>query len=309
MYGRFQHVAMRASEAASFLRPEILGIPVTQWKRFLADPILKRYRLVLERLRRYKKHTLGKREEELLAMQGEMAEAAGHAFRQLHDADLKFGFVKDEKGRQVELGNATLAQFLISPKRSVRKNAFYQYYAQFSAHENTLAATLGGSIQKDVYHARSRGYENCLRAALFPDNVPQAVYDGLIAAVRENLPSVHRYYDVRRRKMKLREIHHYDTYVPILSEEQTRHSWNQATRLVLDSLAPLGDEYVEVLGRGLRGRWCDRYPNEGKQSGAFSCGSFDGDPYILMNYKPDVLDDVFYADARSRALHAFLFVC
>ena len=306
MYGRFQHVAMRASEAASFLRPEILGIPVTQWKRFLADPILKQYRLVLERLRRYKKHTLGKREEELLAMQGEMAEAAGHAFRQLHDADLKFGFVKDEKGRQVELGNATLAQFLTSPKRSVRKSAFHQYYAQFSAHENTLAATLGGSIQKDVYHARSRGYENCLRAALFPDNVPQAVYDGLIAAVRENLPSVHRYYDVRRRKMKLREIHHYDTYVPILSEEQTRHSWNQATRLVLDSLVPLGDEYVEVLEKGLRGRWCDRYPNEGKQSGAFSCGSFDGDPYILMNYKPEVLDDVFtLTHEAGHSMHSY----
>ena len=128
MYGRFQHVATRASEAASFLRPEILGIPITQWKRFLGNPILRPYRLVLERLRRYKKHTLGKREEELLAMPGEMAEAAGHAFRQLHDADLKFGFVKDEQGRQVELGNATLSQFLASPKRRVGRTAFHRYY-------------------------------------------------------------------------------------------------------------------------------------------------------------------------------------
>ena len=306
MYGRFHHVATRANEASSFLRPEILSLSAARLKQFLNDPALSPYRLVLERLRRYKKHTLGKREEALLAMQGEMSEASGQTFRQLHDADMKFGLVKDEKGRDVELGNATLAQFLTSSKRSVRKTAFHRYYEQFAAHENTLAATLSGSIQKDVYYARARGYESCLQAAMFPDNVPQGVYDRLIGAVRANLPSVHQYYDVRRRKMKLRSIHHYDTYVPILVEKKTRHSWNKATKLVLESLEPLGKEYVDVLGNGLRGRWCDRYPNEGKQSGAFSCGSFDGDPYILMNYKPDVLEDVFtLTHEAGHSMHSF----
>jgi oligoendopeptidase F len=132
-----------------------------------------------------------------------------------------------------------------------------------------------------------------LHAALFPDNVPVDVYNNLIAAVRDALPTVHHYLDVRRRKMGLKDLHHYDTYVPILSDLEKHHTWDQAVDVVLQSLAPLGSEYLGVLDEGLRGRWADRYPNRGKQSGAFSCGTFDGDPYILMNYKPEVLNDVF----------------
>jgi oligoendopeptidase F len=123
--------------------------------------------------------------------------------------------------------------------------------------------------------------------------VPVSVYDNLIAAVRKHLPAVHRYFDMRRRKMKLEDIHHYDTYVPILADRQTHHTWDQAVEVVIASLRPLGADYCSVLESGLRGRWCDRYPNQGKRSGAFSSGAYDGDPYILMNYKPSVLNDVF----------------
>jgi len=195
---------------------------------------------------------------------------------------------------------------MISPKRSVRKTAFHQYYEQFTGHENTLAATLSGSMQKDVYYARARGYDSALASALYPDNVPQSVYDSLIASVRNNLPAVHHYYDVRRRKMKLRDIHHYDTYVPILSELSVKQTWKQAVKIVIKSLALLGSEYCEVLEKGLSGRWSDRYPNQGKQSGAFSCGTYDGDPYILMNYKPEVFDDVFtLTHEAGHSMHSY----
>ena len=305
MLARFHNLATRAAHAASFIRPEILAIPATRIKELVQARELRKYRLVIERLRRFKPHTLGKKEEELIAMQGEMAGVASKAFRQLHDADLKFGLVKNEKGQRVELGNSTFSQLLISPKRSVRRSAFQQYYAQYAAHENTLAATLNGSIQTDAYYARARNYDGSLHAALFADNVPQTVYDNLITSVRRNLPALHRYYDLRRRKMKLKEIHHYDTYVPILSELETRHSWDSAVGLVIDALQPLGGDYCQVLEDGLSGRWCDRYPNAGKQSGAFSCGSFDGDPYILMNYKPEVLDDVFtLAHEAGHSMHS-----
>ena len=306
MLGRYENAATQAGQQASFIRPEILTIPSTKLKKFLSAKPLQPYRLILERVLRFKPHTLGDKEEELLAMQGEMAQAASRAFRQLLDADLKFGSVQDDQGREIELGNATFSQLLHSPQRSVRRQAFHQYYEQFQAHENTLAATLSGSIQKDVYYAKARGYEGALAAALFPDNVPQSVYDNLIKSVHRHLPALHRYYDVRRRKMKLRNIHHYDTYVPILSDLDTRHSWKQASRLVVSALEPLGDEYCEVLEQGLQGRWCDRYPNQGKQSGAFSCGSFDGDPYILMNYKPEVLNDVFtLAHEAGHSMHSY----
>lgn len=306
MVGRFQNVATRAAEAASFIRPELMAIPSAKLKTLLAQRGLAPYRLLVERILRYKKHTLGKKEEQLLAMQGEMSDAASKAFRQLLDADLKFGDVKNEQGERIELTNATFMQLLISPQRNVRKTAFHQYYTQFEAHKNTLAATLSGSVQKDLYYSRVRGYDSSLAAALYPDNVPISVYDQLIASVRRNLPAVHHYYDVRRRKMKLRDIHHYDTYVPILSDMSVRHTWEESVKIIIESLAPLGTEYCEVLEKGLSGRWCDRYPNQGKQSGAFSSGSYDGDPYILMNYKPEVLDDMFtLTHEAGHSMHSY----
>jgi len=305
MLGRYEHAATQAAEAASFIRPEILSLPAKKLDDYVKSKQLQRFRLQLERLIRYKPHTLSRGEEKLLAMQHEMAGAAGRVFRQLTDADLKFGMCRNEKGESIELSHATFSSFLRSPSRAVRRRAFHQYYEPFQAHENSLAAAYASSVQKDVYYAKARGYPSAREASLFHDNVPVAVYDNLIAAVRGKLPAVHRYFDLRRRKMRLRDIHHYDTYVPILSELDTRHTWNQAVDVVTTSLAPLGDEYCAVLADGLRGRWCDRYPNQGKRSGAFSSGSYDGWPYILMNYQPDVLDHVFtLAHEAGHSMHS-----
>jgi oligoendopeptidase F len=306
MMGRFQNIATRAGEAASFVRPEILAIPDETMNQFLAEPVLELYRLMLERLARYKPYTLGEKEEQLLAMQGEMAGATSKIFRQLHDSDLKFGSVKNEKGEEIELSPSTFSQFLISPDREVRKTSFHQFYEQFVGHENSLAAILSGSIQKDIYYARARGYDSALHSSLYVDNVPQTVYDSLISAVRENLPALFKYYDLRKRKMELDAVHHYDTYVPILSDIEVEHDWDQAVDVVCNALEPLGSEYCDVMRSGLAGRWCDRYPNSGKQSGAFSYGTYDGDPYIMMNYKPPVLNDVFtLAHEAGHSMHSY----
>ncbi len=306
MIGRFQNVATKAGEASSFIRPEILAMDEEQWASFIEANVLAPYQLMLERLVRLKPHTLSEREEELLAMQGEMAGATSKIFRQLHDADLKFGIVENELGEKIELSPSTFSQLLISPKQEVRKNAFHQFYEQFTAHENSLSAILCGSIQKDVYYARARNYPSALEKALFADKVPVSVYDNLIATVRKNLPALHKYYDLRRRKMNLETIHQYDTYVPILSDLEVEHSWDKAVNVVCDSLKPLGDEYCEILHKGLSQRWCDRYPNQGKQSGAFSYGTYDGDPYIMMNYKPRVLNDVFtLAHEAGHSMHSY----
>ncbi len=306
MQARFQNASVQASQASSFVRPELLELSDEQLQQYLNDPVLSKYRLIMERIVRYKPHTLSDKEERLLAMQGEMAQTASHAFRQLQDSDMRFGVIEDHRGKQVELGNSTFGQLMVSPKREVREKAFRQFYEEYAAHENTLAATLTGSIQRDVYYARARNYSSSLDSALFPDNVPRSVYDNLITAVHDALPSVHHYYEVRRRKMGLNEIHHFDTYVPILSAMQRRTTWDEAVKLVIQSLTPLGPEYLKVLDAGLSGRWCDRYPNRGKQSGAFSCGSFDGAPYILMNYKEDVFNDVFtLAHEAGHSMHSY----
>jgi oligoendopeptidase F len=263
--------------------------------------------LALERILRYRPHTLGKKEEHLLAMQGQMSEAPNQAFRQLNDADLKWGLIRNAKGEKVELGHSSFSAFLHSPARRVRQEAFHQYYSEYDRHKNTLAATLNGSVQRDVYYAKARGYPSALESALFHDKVPLSVYGNLIGSVHQNLPALYRYYDLRRRKMKLKEIHHYDTYVPILSDLEKRTTWDQAVKTVVRALAPLGKEYGTELQRGLTSaRWCDRYPNQGKQSGAFSSGSYDAQPYILMNYQPDVLDHVFtLAHEAGHSMHSY----
>ena len=307
MKGRFQHVAMQAAELASYIRPELMSIAPDVMEELLVAPELAEWKLALEQTLRYRPHTLSSREEHLIAMQGQMSEASNQIFRQLNDADLKWGMIKNEKGELVELGHSSFSAFLHSPSASVRQKAFHAYYVQFEAHKNTIAASLNASVQRDVYYAKARNYPSAREAALFGDKVPVSVYDNLIKSVHANLPAVYRYYELRRQKMKLKEIHHYDTYVPILSDLDKRHSWDKAVDVVVESLEPLGSEYCSALREGMTtARWCDRYPNQGKQSGAFSSGSYDGSPYILMNYQPDVLDHVFtLAHEAGHSMHSY----
>lgn len=307
MRGRYQHVATKASEASSFIRPELMAIPEARIARFLKQKELAEWKLVLERVLRYRKHTLSKQEEQLLAMTEQIAESPSQIFRQLNDADLKFGTIKNEKGQTIELGHSSYSALLHSGNASVRKAAFQQFYAQYDLHKNCTAAAYNGSVQKDAFYAKARGFKSARESALFADNVPVSVYDNLIASVRKNLPAVHRYYELRRRAMKLKEIHQYDTYAPILSKISKQTPWDTAVKTCIEAMAPLGDEYCRVLAEGLTtARWCDRYPNAGKQSGAFSYGTFDGMPYIMMNYQPEVLDHMFtLAHEAGHSMHSW----
>ena len=307
MKGRYTHIATQAGEAGAYIRPEILAIKPKVMAKFLKSKELKDWKLTVERILRYRPYTLSNGEEKLLAMQGQMAEASNNIFRQLNDADLKWGVIENEKGEKIELGHSAFSSLLLSPSREVRKNAFHTYYSEFEAHKNSIAAALDASNKRDAYYAKVRGFKSSIDAALFPDKVPQKVYDNLIKSIRTNLPAVHKYYDLRKRKMKLPDIRQYDTYVPILSDIEKKHSWEQASRVIIDALAPLGDEYCGVLHSGLNGeRWCDRYPNLGKQSGAFSSGTYDAKPYILMNFQEDVLDHVFtLAHEAGHSMHSY----
>ncbi|HEY1378735.1 MAG TPA: oligoendopeptidase F [Gemmataceae bacterium] len=298
--------ASKAAQAASYIRPEILAITEDRMAGFLRSPALAAHKLALERLLRYRPHTLSESEEKLLAMQLEMAQAARQAFGQLTNADMTFGDIEVEPGFRIPLTHATFLTCLESPDRNVRRQAFHQYYAEYAGHANTLAATLAGSVHGDVYYAKARNYGGARAMALFPDRVPEAVYDNLVAAVRAHLPAVHRYFQLRRRALGLADIHHYDTYVPIVGDMTVHRTWDQAVELVIEGLRPLGDEYRDALAGGLRGRWCDRYENRGKRSGAFSSGCYDSDPYILMNYRPDVLDHVYtLAHEAGHSMHSW----
>jgi oligoendopeptidase F len=213
----------------------------------------------------------------------------------------------DETGRERPLTQSSFSSFLVKRDPELRKRAFHQFYTEFHDHEYTLAASLAYSVKADVFHARARRYPSALEAALFPDDVPIAVYDGLIQSVRTNLKPLFRYFDLRRRVLGLDALHHYDTYVPLVSEIETRFTFDDAVEMVLAALVPLGKEYVDALAEGLRSkRWCDRYENKGKRSGAFSSASYGAPPYILMNYKEDVFADVYtLAHEAGHSMHTW----
>ncbi|MEQ1851786.1 MAG: oligoendopeptidase F, partial [Chthoniobacteraceae bacterium] len=304
---QLQNLLTKIGEAASFVAPEIQAIDDAAFARFLADPSLAEWRIRLEKLRRLKPHTLSIAEERLLALGHSAVTGHGETFSQLTNVDMKFGSVKDDKGVERELTQSSYSSFLQNRDPDVRRRAFHQFYAEFGDHKFTVASTLANSIKADVFRARARNYPGALEAALFQDDVPVSVYDNLIATVRANLKPLFRYYALRKRVLGLREIHQYDTYVPIVASVERRTTFDEAIDLCLRSVAPLGEEYSRVLAEGLtRRRWCDRYENKGKRSGAFSSGSYGSPPYILMNFKEDVFSDVFtLAHEAGHSMHTW----
>lgn len=304
--GRITNLLTRISEACSFLSPEIMAIPDEAWGGMLADPALAEWRGMLGRIRRFKPHTLDAAGERLLALGGSTLGAPSQIFSQLTNVDMRFGTLTDADGVECDLTQSSFSSFLQSPDPGVRRRAFHQFYEEIGDHKFTLAAALAGSVRGDVFQARARNYPSAIEAALFPDRMPVAVYDTLVAAVRSRLDVLHHYYDVRRRALGLDEIHHYDTYVPIVSDIRRRTTWEEAVSLIEAALAPLGNEYTETLAAGLRGRWADRYETKGKRAGAFSSSSYGNPPFILMNYKEDVFQDVYtLAHEGGHSMHTW----
>jgi oligoendopeptidase F len=305
--GQVQNLLTKIGEAAAFVVPEIMAIDHEKFARFIADPALKDWRIKLHKIQRMKPYVLSEPEERLLALGSVALSGYDDTFSQLTDVDMKFGVLMDETGRERPLTQSSFSSFLVKRDHELRKRAFHQFYTEFRDHEYTLAASLAYSVKADVFHARARRYPSALQAALFPDDVPIAVYDGLIQSVRANLKPLFRYFDLRQRVLGLDELHHYDTYVPLVSEIETRFTFDDAVEMVLAALAPLGKEYVDVLAEGLRSkRWCDRYENKGKRSGAFSSASYGAPPYILMNYKQDVFADVYtLAHEAGHSMHTW----
>ena len=305
--GQLQNLLTKISEAAAFVVPEILSIDDQRFAQFIADPALKDWRIKLHKIRRMKPHVLSEPEERILALGSVALSGYDDTFSQLTDVDMKFGVLTDEAGREKPLTQSSFSSFLVKRDPELRKRAFHQFYSEFQDHQYTLAASLAYSVKADVFRARARHYPSTLEAALFPDDMPVAVYDGLIQTVRANLKTLFHYFDLRRRVLRLDELHHYDTYVPLVSEIEARFTFDQAVEMVLAALAPLGKEYVDVLAEGLRSRrWCDRYENKGKRSGAFSSASYGAPPYILMNYKEDVFADVYtLAHEAGHSMHSW----
>jgi oligoendopeptidase F len=304
-FSRYMQAATRLSAATSFIIPEIQSIPDETIEAFLESPRIEQYEIRLRQILRFKPYILSPREEKLLAMQAQAKQTPERAFSALTNVDLDFGTIETPEGER-PLSQSSFGSLMQHRERDVRERTYRTFYSRFEQHQNTLAALYDGSVQQDIYEASVRGYSSAREMALFPDAVPEEVYDNLISVVHEHLPLLHRYYELRRRVLGLEALAHWDVYVPLVPEVESNTPYEEAVETITTALAPLGEEYCSTLKAGLLGGWVDRYENKGKRSGAFSAGSYDSDPFILMNYKEDVLRDVFtLAHEGGHSMHSW----
>lgn len=306
-YERISAIAHEFHQEVSWFEPELLALPQKKIQEYLTSPVLADYKFHLEKLLRVKPHTLSAEQEELLAMSGRALQASHKAFSAINDADFKFGTVLDEKGQEKDLTHATFGLYLRDQDRTLRKNAFLKMHGTFLGYENTIGELLNGQVQAHLFHAKARKYETCLDASLFPKNIDTSVCRALIQAVREEISGLHQYVKLRERMLNIQPLHLYDMYVPLTADVDIKMSYDEAEDVVIESVAPLGEEYQKILRKGFKeDRWVDRYENKGKRSGAYSGGCYDSMPYILMNYK-GVLRDVFtLAHEAGHSMHSYM---
>ena len=303
--GRAQMLLVQMSEAASYIEPEILAIPEEKLEEMMKEEGLRKYETYFRRLLRRKEHILSKEMEELLAGVDEVAEGPKDTFMMFNNADIKFPVIKGEDGEPVEITHGRYVKLLESQNRDVRKAAFEGLYGAYGKFKNTLAATYRANVKQAGFFAKARKYESSLKAALAGSHIPVEVYDSLIESVHAHLPALHEYVKVRKEKLGVEELHMYDLYVPMVGEADKKIPYEEAKEIVLNGLAPLGEDYLELLKKGFNEGWIDVYENEGKRSGAYSWGAYGTHPYVLLNYQ-DNLNNVFtLAHEMGHALHSY----
>ena len=285
--------------------PELLALPEETFSSYLEAEELSFYNRTLQEQARSRAHTLSEKEERILGMSSEVMGAASKAFSILNNADIKFPKIKDDDGNDVELTHGSYVKFLESGDREIRKGAFNAMYDTYNSYRNTFACTMGSNVKKDVLKAELRNFPSALESSLHPDNVPADVYNNLISTVHSNLPALHRYYDLRRKVLKLDKLDMCDVYNPLIAESKIEVSWEEACQWVREACKPLGEEYCTILERAFEERWIDVLENKGKRSGAYSSGCHDTSPYVLMNYS-GTLNDVFtLAHELGHSMHSY----
>ena len=302
---RAQMLLVQVSEATAYIEPEILNIPEEKLEEMMKAEGLLKYETYFKRLLKRKEHILSKDMEELLAGVAEVAEGPKDTFMMFNNADVKFPVITGEDGEPEEITHGKYIKLLESQDREVRKAAFMGLYGTYGKFKNTLAATYRANVKQSGFFAKARKYESSLQAALAGSAIPTEVYDSLIDSVHAHLPALHEYVKVRKEKLGVDELHMYDLYVPMVGEADKKIPYEEAKKIVLEGLTPLGADYQELLNKGFNEGWIDVYENEGKRSGAYSWGAYGTHPYVLLNYS-DTLNNVFtLAHEMGHALHSY----
>ena len=303
---RAQKLMVEISGASAFAEPEILEITTEKINIFFNEnPELETYKRYISEILRGKNHTLDKKTETILAKSRQMANAAENIFSMYNGADIKFPSITTEEGEEIEITHGNFVPLLESTDREVRKAAFEGVYETYGKMRNTLAATFAANLDQANFYAQVRNFSSAREMYLYGSNIPESVYDNLIEIVHKNMDKMHKYVSLRKKILDVSELHMYDLYTPIAKAPDTKYSFEAAKDIVLEGLAPMGEEYIKVLEEGFDNRWIDVYENEGKRSGAYSWGAYGTHPYVLMNYH-GTLDHVFtLAHEMGHAIHSY----
>lgn len=300
-----QKLSVEASEISSFITPEILALSNEQVDALIADEKCAKYKHSLVEIKRSKAHILSQAEEALLAQVSNISGAPSNIFQMLNNADLKFPNVKNEKGEEVPLTHGSYIQFLESKNVDVRREAFKAVYGTYSKLKNTVGATLAANVNKNAFYAKARKYDSVLDMSLYGDNVSTTVYKNLISTIHEHLPLMYRYMELRKKLLKVDELHMYDLFAPLVEEFDMPITYDEAKSIISESLKPLGENYLNVLNQGYSNGWIDVYENEGKRSGAYSWGAYGTHPYVLLNHKDNLNSMFTLTHEMGHALHSY----
>lgn len=293
LYARASSLFSKVSEAVSWFEPEILQLSDDQiWQYFKEEPKLEVYRHYIQQIVDNRAHVLSAEQESLLAGAGEIFDASSDTFAVLNNADLVFPTIEGENGEIVQLSHGVYGQLLESTDRRVREAAFKGLYSVYEQFRNTFASTLGTHIKGHNFKAKVRNYSSAREASLSNNHIPESVYDTLVDVVNKHLPLLHRYMELRKRLLEVEKLHMYDLYTPVLGEAQITFTYEEAKEKALEALKPMGEEYMVIVEKAFSERWIDVVENKGKRSGAYSSGSYDTNPYILLNWH-DTLDQLF----------------
>ncbi len=304
--GKADALATKYSAAVSFYEPELLTLSTERVKRYVKkEPVLKEYSFILEEIMRKKSHVLSKNEEKILARTSEISSAGGDIFNMFNNADIKFPVLTDEKGNKTELTHGRYNTFLVSPDRNLRKRAFKALYDTYDKYRNTLAATYAASVKSDTFYSEIRKYSSSLTAALYEDNVPSTVYNGLIKTVHANIKKLTPYLVLRKKMLGVRKLHMYDLYVPFVKTPERKYTFEEARDIVIEALRPMGEEYISVLKTAFTDGWIDVYENQGKRTGAYSWGCYGCHPYVLLNWQGSIKDVFTLAHELGHAMHTY----
>ena len=306
LYGKMNNLYQKKKKKTAYLVPTILKQDKNMIINYLEqEKDLENFKHQMLDILRYKDHSLTNEEEKIVTAFSKVISSSGDTADYLMDTDMTFGSIKDENNKDVELTSSNYSLFLHSKDRKVRKEAFTNYHNVYGSFKNTLTSTLATTCEALTVESKLKNFSSSLETCLFNDFIPTSLYDNLIKVVHDNLPSLYKYYDIKKKLLNLDEFHLYDGYVSTIKDIKEEYNFKEGEKLVKEALSVLGEEYSKELSKAFNEGYIDKYPNLNKRSGAYSSGSYDTKPFVLLNYTSEYNDVSTLAHELGHSMHTY----